>query len=69
MYLSSDHFLELSESKIDTTIVQNLFAEGCSSVRLKSVNTHETSANHVRATQILPKQVYHLAYLPGWQLW
>ena len=53
VYLSSDHFS--STSKIDTTIVQNnVFAEGWSSGRLESVKT-----------QILPRQVYHQAYLPG----
>ena len=26
---------------------------------------HKTLANHARATQILPRQVYHQAYLPG----
>ena len=56
--------------EIDTTIAQNnVFAEGCSPVHLKSVETHETSANHVRATQMLPGQVYHQAYLPSWWLW
>ena len=59
--------LELSESKIDTTITQNSeFAEGCTPARLKySVNTHRSRRPHVRATQILPGQVYHQAYLPS----
>ena len=72
MYLSSDHFsstysaVRLSESKIGKTIAQkNEFMEGYSSLCLESVKTHKTLANHVRATQILPGQVYHQVYLPG----
>ena len=67
MYLSSDHFSStwnFQNSKYISTIAQNsVFAEGCSSARLKSVETHETWEDHVRATQILPRQVYHQAYL------
>lgn len=41
-------------SKTDKTIAQNnVFVEGCSSLRLESVKIHETSANHVRATTIV----------------
>ena len=58
MYLSSDHFSStfkrLSESRLGKTIAQNnVFVEGYSSICLESVKTHETSANHIRATQIL----------------
>ena len=57
MYLSSDPplllHLELSQSKIDTTNTtiawNNVFAEGCSSLRLKSVKNHKILANHARA--------------------
>ena len=61
MYLSSDHFsstFRLSEFKIGKTITRNsVLVEVCSSLRLESAKTRETSANHVRATQILPGQV------------
>ena len=43
-----------SAAKINKTIAQrNVFVDGCSSLRLESVKIHETSATHIKATQIL----------------
>ena len=69
MYLSSDHFSSPwnFQNPKQTQLMHRTMClrRATSSVCLKSVKTHETTGNHVRATQILPGQLYHQAYLPG----